>query len=493
MDATEFSTTWEIIAASQISSASASFVASSVMITMLVARTQSSTTVRQGGGTTLTLLSSPYHRIIFGITLSDWSQSLSLLIGPFVPPASVPQAFWAVGNQFTCTSNGLLFTLGVTCTPMYAFFLCFFCLCKVKWSMTNEIFAKKFEWKIHIFICLFNIVISTAALASKSYNTHSASGSVCALANTPTGCKQHPEIYGQCDATIEKYSFLLTIVSHMLVNFFCLVGIITCMTKVYWHVLAATRSLPETKMQVNVTDGNINATPAQAANDSEESTSALIHSTKQQFKVEMLAQAALYMLGFFLTNILTWVTALRFVFVTKQFGTTFTLLMSLFFPLGGIFNILIYTRPKVVIFRRNNPHISRIRAFILVVKSGSVVPMVPTEVAERISEADQEQDVDRSSEVWNSFRSISTPQPSLGDGLSGATMVSGNDQDEEDDQRKYYGHVTGIQKGKTTEVGGSVDISGKMLSENEEGQKLELTSSCMDEIMYTISEEDENA
>lgn len=52
----------------------------------------------------------------------------------------------------------------------------------------------------------------------------------------------------------------------------------------------------------------------------------------------------------------------------------FRFLISLLNPLGGLFNILVYTRPKVTSFRRKQPGISRIKAFWLVLRAGGEVP-----------------------------------------------------------------------------------------------------------------------
>jgi hypothetical protein len=64
------------------------------------------------------------------------------------------------------------------------------------------------------------------------------------------------------------------------------------------------------------------------------------------------------------------------VVVTKKQepGSVFILLTSIVYPLGGLFNILVYTRPKVLSHRRNNPEDSWFRAFILIVRAGGVVP-----------------------------------------------------------------------------------------------------------------------
>ncbi len=48
--------------------------------------------------------------------------------------------------------------------------------------------------------------------------------------------------------------------------------------------------------------------------------------------------------------------------------------VSFLFPLGGVFNVLVFTRPQVVSLRRRKPHYSRIQAFWIVVKNGGEAP-----------------------------------------------------------------------------------------------------------------------
>jgi hypothetical protein len=47
---------------------------------------------------------------------------------------------------------------------------------------------------------------------------------------------------------------------------------------------------------------------------------------------------------------------------------------SIFWPLGGFFNILIYTRPKVSHYKDSNPECSRLRVFLIIILSGGEVP-----------------------------------------------------------------------------------------------------------------------
>ena len=53
---------------------------------------------------------------------------------------------------------------------------------------------------------------------------------------------------------------------------------------------------------------------------------------------------------------------------------------SIIYPIGGMFNILVYTRPKVLsLRRRRHAGYSWFKAFVMVVRAGGVVPMVVVE------------------------------------------------------------------------------------------------------------------
>ena len=233
---------WRLQITCQISAASVSFVAS-LIVAIMVARSKTSSAGVNSNKTaarttTFALVSSPYHRIIFGLSISDILQSFAMMSGPFAAPAYVPQALWAAGNNLTCKMNGVMFTIGSISAPMYTFFLCYFCLCKVKKNMTDDTFSQKIEWKLHKIIIAFNFTVCVAALVTKTLNSRP-QGNFCAFNSVPTGCRQSPDIYGECDETIARNTTILVFVN-FLASLLCLVGIIICMAKICWHVMITT-------------------------------------------------------------------------------------------------------------------------------------------------------------------------------------------------------------------------------------------------------------
>jgi len=74
---------------------------------------------------------------------------------------------------------------------------------------------------------------------------------------------------------------------------------------------------------------------------------------------QSLVQSSLYIASFF---------------ICLQLTSSWTWCISIFWPLGGFFNILIYTRPKVSRYKDSNPEYSRLYVFLIIVLSGGEVP-----------------------------------------------------------------------------------------------------------------------
>ena len=143
-----------------------------------------------------------------------------------------PQAIWALSeSNIACVVNGTFFSFGAITSILYYATLCFFYYCKVSKRMTDELFTRRFETKIYLLILAIALSGSVSSIAAGMYNTYP-SGTFCATANTPTGCHQEPEIYGECDAQIStnvKYFILVSfsvLAISILIILFSMAGLI---------------------------------------------------------------------------------------------------------------------------------------------------------------------------------------------------------------------------------------------------------------------------
>lgn len=358
----------------------------SLFITIQVGRSKST----RGSGTIgmpakPVLLTSPYHRIIFGISVFDIMQSFSLLSGPFAVEAHVPQALWAVGNSATCKFNGFFLCLGVSLMQMYLFFYCYFCFCKVNKRMTDKDFSRKFEWKMHFFIITSMVIVHLAALFSEVFNS-SVLGQYCSYAAVPAGCRQEPDIFGDCDEdSAHRASLYMTFLCVIFV--LSVFGITVCMFRISWQIMATTR-----RTNFRRTNQMLEMQPRVQAEE--------VH--RKQF----LVQALLYVGVHFLIYIIPLSTYFWAIRDNDYPSLMVAIIISIFYPVGGLLNILVFTRPKVLSLRRRHMEFSYFRAFYMVVKAGYVVPQVIVESEQNL---DSENHRSGSNRASSSFISFQTP------------------------------------------------------------------------------------
>ena len=312
--------------------------------------------------------------------------------------------------------------------------------------MTDDAFSQKIEWKMHTFIIAFNVMVCVAGLITKTFNT--ADGNLCSFSAVPAGCRRNPEIYGECDEPISRNAGFLAFATHLVTTLLCLAGIIVCMVKICWHVMITTNTTRTTRLS-NLRGQHHDVTQ-QTHGDEYNANAAdlLVRHYRRQFFI----QANLYVLAYAATHSFPWIGVMVVVAKKQNLDSVFNLLASIFYPLGGLFNILVYTRPKVLSHRRNNPEHSWFRAFILVVRAGGVVPAaVDTEEAlpSNVQSPVPGQEPSYSSGVSSllfDLSSIATPPFRLANALSsGTTIISGGGDSKQDDldqavDRKFY-HV----------------------------------------------------
>lgn len=345
---------WKLVTICMVVSASMSFLASSIM-TIQIARSK---TTGSDGVTKPTLFTSPYHRIIFGIGVSDIMQSFAIFSGPFAVPTYVSQALWAAGNGATCRLNGFVLSTGQNCTVMYTLFYCYFSTCKIVWGISDEDFIHKMEWKVHIFIFVSNMSFLTAVLLMNSFHS-SVNGQLCTIGAEPAGCRQRPDLFGECDERSAKRAEYLWVIACF--NVLTVLGAITtCMLRLCWHVLKRKNSIT----------GSDQRSQQQRQNRTD---------AEEFYRRQVFIQASLYILVYFLVYFIPAVLVFLVVIAGLSPAHWINVSTSIFYPMGGCLNVMVFTRPGVLSLRRRNPHYSYLEAFIIVVRAGTAVPMVESQ------------------------------------------------------------------------------------------------------------------
>lgn len=92
---------------------------------------------------------------------------------------------------------------------------------------------------------------------------------------------------------------------------------------------------------------------------------------------EIFLQALLYVLVCVLITIWTYINGIfRLIGSKKKYPFSLVGAFYVFYPLGGALNILVYTRPKILLIRRRHPDYSWLRAFWLVMTAGGQLPVI---------------------------------------------------------------------------------------------------------------------
>lgn len=349
----------------QVSTASVSFIASSIMATMIA---------WPGNGG----LSTPYRRIAFGLSISDILQSFALMTGPLSVPSSVEDS-WGQGNDASCRANGFVLSLGGSGVMMYTFFLSLYYLCKLKCRMTDEVFKYKVERKVHAIIVVYNLGLAISALALDIFHTNNVFFSFCSFASTPTGCLDNADIVGECDPTIGHRVSIFITIGNVAMPAMCYIGIIVTMSLLFWHANSLNR-LVEKELSASLPTSLRSSRPTESVSRPRDEEQVQTPETPQEqvqhlsrlYRRETMIQASCYVGAFSLSYM-----PMMIGFVYSLFGNYVHFLMAIgifFYPLGGVLNILVYTRPKVANIRRSHPEISRLRGLWLVLKAGGEIP-----------------------------------------------------------------------------------------------------------------------
>lgn len=353
----------------QMITASISVVASSTIMIMVGL-------VATGG-----LSKSPYRRLIFGLSLADLYQSAVLAIGPLAVPRDVPFAPWARGSTFTCDAAGFFLLSGNIGVPLYTFGICLYYLCRTKYRMTNQQFAQRFEIKLHMFIVLFSLSTSFAGLVTKNFAVVP-TRSFCYIASYPSFCRDKAEFVGECTRGLQAplYFFIVTYANPGV----CIIGITTSMILICCHARYQQRVIdtfcqPTTDaLAPEFSPGKYNRLlqcfGLFQERQSQESDAQYL---SRYFVSENVLRATLFVSSYTTTYCLTWVYT-AFYWAGNIPHPVFFYVLPVFYPLGGLFNILIHTRPALKSFRRKKPTLNWFEAFWLVLKAGGEVPFVET-------------------------------------------------------------------------------------------------------------------
>jgi hypothetical protein len=383
-----------------INHASAYVIIFTASISFLSSITLGKSIVGSSGG-----LKTPIRRILFAATYFNLFQCCALIFGPFASPFSEKSPL-GIGNRVTCDAQAFVLVASVVGTPLYTCLLSYYYYCKLRRDMSDETFSRQIERKAHAGILVYVCVMSVPGLLASSYSTFT-TGTFCGIAVVPNRefCQQYPELIDEdkkCGRAIAIYFFYF--VQYMLVLMFS-ITFISRNVILLWCNLSkgctsflcqAERKVPMAPpVQINDAHLEVSAEGRIAKNSTTQEISnavdlELLEGAEQEdgpqeeeeiletpaetrIRAAMTQQASLYIAGFAFVYTPFLVHLGIVAFGGKDPLSLIFLISAIIHPLGGLLNILVFTRPSVWILQERHS-LSWFKAFRLVIREGGEIP-----------------------------------------------------------------------------------------------------------------------
>ncbi|GFH44830.1 predicted protein [Chaetoceros tenuissimus] len=231
--------------------------------------------------------------------------------------------------------------------------------------MTNEEFRQNIEKRMYTFIVLFVGASSLTAVLTRNINPVG-TGNACHMAWVPIECQGNPDI--ECERGGDHVIGL--VVTYVLTSVSSLLGIILIMAMICKHLV----------QRQSITSGHRNSvtrwcrfckiwsSPSERYDDETENMY-----LSRVYLSQMIIQAMLYTMIFFLTFVFLWIAGL-ITTIGNPVPSYILYPMCWLYPCGGALNIFVLMRPKILALRSRYPELRWTRAFWLVLKAGADLP-----------------------------------------------------------------------------------------------------------------------
>ncbi len=332
-------------------------------------------------------LSTPKHRLLFGLCMCDILVSLSYSTFNLMSPSDIDYSAWNVrGNEATCTAQGFLATLGGYGGLFYNSALNLYFLAVVKYEKGDIEIRTKIEPFLHGVPIAISFSYSIARLVKDQYNADDKGATPCMmLVNYPPHCQGHGvgetrdgfEIpcgrgldWGWTSSIIGQ-TFIFIPVLIMIVS----LGIIyRCVRKIEEELakygvsaLRATIQNRENSSGQYTSDAPSTLVTSMRSSiswlrKSKNKPIARSNNTRSKSRA-VLHKAFGYSFFWFLSYGIIMIGIIMKA-VTNNFPLAVNYLNAILYPLQGLFNLLIYMHPKIMVARRRCRNISWCGAFI---------------------------------------------------------------------------------------------------------------------------------
>jgi len=315
-------------------------------------------------------LSNSYHRIMFGMSVTDIILSSALALSSLPAPIGTPDVWKSLGNRSTCKAQGFFIMFGTTASPTYFLSLQIFYFFVIKYQSSRQNVKQKVEPFLHVAPILVGLISAVVPLVTNSFNP--GSRGYCWAQDFPLHCSDNQTvdcIRGEMASTQRNFLMILP-----------WLGIMVLVCVMMWKIYAAVRdqdarnashnfqssirrrqSLPNNGPQMGNTSPTSPTSPTHRR-------ASLIMSPEElrAAQYEKSRKARTRILQYFVGYSLTFIFFLLdgFLHRVKSIDNLLEILTMIFYPLVGFFNLIVFVIPAVRKVQQDNTEFCFCRALI---------------------------------------------------------------------------------------------------------------------------------
>lgn len=310
-----------------------------------------------------------YHRLVLAMSLYDVMQSIWFFASTWPIPADTPNVYGASGNRGSCIAQGFFIQMGLA-VPIYNTCLAVFYLLVIKYRMSEDRIRTYVEPMFHGTALAMGLGTALSSLALGLLNNANV---WCWIAPYPLGCLDSRR-YGETNCIRGDNAWIYRWAFYIAPLWFCIVLVMILMAITFHSVhrieLAASRYAYSS---ANVTSGRRRRSSSMSSTATNVATSpaSLRGSTRRRSSIlqrtqiniegrrsrEVANQAFWYVGAFYITFFFP---TLNRILQQSKVGTKFGMLVMhvASFPSQGIFNFIVYRRPRFIRLKRDNPNLN---------------------------------------------------------------------------------------------------------------------------------------
>ncbi len=312
-------------------------------------------------------LSTPYHRLLLGLCIADTSYSFSMSFFNALVPSEIDYFIWnASGNLATCTLQGFFWAIGISGSVCYNCALNLYYLAVLKFEKRDAYIRSKLEPFLHGVPIVVALVYAIGMLAGEHLNPDD--GGTCSkTVYQPFHCigMEDGEIRDE-DGFEQKipcgrgrdgavafniFGFVLVLSPPFLIG--------TSLLLIYRAVLKQENKM--SKYGVGALKLKTQQSMASSTGTKRSTKRSVSNSSKNSQSRVVLHRAVAFSCSYLVSFIML-ITLMLTRLIGRPFSLPIAYLVTIFNPLQGLWNFLIYIYPRVMKERENK--VSWYRAFL---------------------------------------------------------------------------------------------------------------------------------